>query len=272
MTRLNTTNAVRNAVRQGYSWDEAAQVYANTSDTLLALNERISGQLSDPATSGELHTVYALSRYKAAAARQGALLIGAANTGQFPTTAVAESFKIAVDQQRDQSAVFQNNAGSEAKSKARDAQVGSQSTLIDDARDLALKTGGKKLQVSGADLLAGEVAQNDKLQKVENFFLARQIARAADLRSKADKAASLFLLGATLALLFAAAVAIFAGRSRTSSTRSLPLMSTARTRPASWPRRSTTCRRCPCAAGQPVRSARQPLQARPPGHPHEAQR
>lgn len=202
-------------VRQDYTWDQAAGVLANIGDSFLSLNFRISTAVEDPAATAELRTVYALSQYKAATARQAALMVGAATVGKFPDQLTFDSFEIAVNQQHDQEAVFQAAASAEAKTLFRNAQ-GSANPKIDAARAVLLKTNGRRITgLNAKALLTASSGSITKLNGLEQSFLQRGAGRAASLRAQAERSVTLFLAAASAAILAAAAIALLASRSIT---------------------------------------------------------
>ena len=72
---------IRNAVDQGYRWDQVATTYDALQITFLEVNDSIASTLSDPQVANDLRTAAALASFKATIALQGSLLAGAGTVG-----------------------------------------------------------------------------------------------------------------------------------------------------------------------------------------------
>lgn len=204
---------IRQAVDQGYRWAQVATTYASVEQTFLAVNDTVSEALTDPLVAGQLRTGAALATYKAAIARQGSLLVGAGEEGGFAAEGSLALLQAAVDDEVSQQAIFTSISDIARKGDVRDALTSEARIDLEATRDQALAAGADtKVGVDPKALVAATGTVLGDLHQVETDLFDQVIGQSQAARSDAERAASLFLVAAVVAMLVAAAGAVLLGR------------------------------------------------------------
>lgn len=204
---------IRDAVDQGYRWDQVVTTYSSLQTSFLAVNEAVSEAVVDPSVAGELRTSSALASYKSAVARESAVLVGATVTGGFKIEGSFDLLQEAAADEQSNGAVFNSIARTNHKGKVRDALSTDARIEVEQARNAALQEGSdakpasdpRRLTVSGATVLTD-------LHAVEIEMADQMIGASQARRSTAERAADLFIIAAALAILAAALAAVYLGR------------------------------------------------------------
>ena len=204
---------IREAVDQGYRWDQVVTSYASLQTSFLAVNDSVTEAVVDPAVAGDLRTASALAAYKSAVARQSAVLVGATLAGGFDAEGSYELFTAAVADETSEGSIFTSIAQTDRKGEVRDALSTDAHVAVETARDQAVDGGAKVKPAADARQLtvsAGTVLTD--LHEVEAGMLGELIASSQAERATAERASNLFLVAAGIAILAAVAGAVLLGR------------------------------------------------------------
>ncbi len=206
-------SSIRDAVDQGYRWDQVATTYASTEGTFLSVNDTISEAVTDPEVASELRTGAALAAYKAAIAQQGSLLAGAAAQGGFGADGSFALLKSAVANEGSALAIFNSIADTLRKGQVRDALTSDARITLEGVRDQTIAAGGTKPVTAKAEALATAAATVlSDLHGVEASLFDHLISQAKATSTEAARAANVFLIAAVLAIAAAAVAAVLLGR------------------------------------------------------------
>jgi signal transduction histidine kinase len=204
---------IREAVDQGYRWEQVATTYAAVEQTFLAVNDTVAEAITDPQVAGNLRTGAALASYKAALARQGSLLAGGAEQGGFSAEGSFALFQAATDDEASQQDILTSVADSARKGDVRDALTSEARIEVEAQRDEALAGGSKApIDADPAELRTAVRQVLDDLHEVETELFGTVIGQSQAARADAERAADLFLIAAGVAILAAALAALFLGR------------------------------------------------------------
>jgi signal transduction histidine kinase len=204
---------IRSAVDQGYTWDQVAGAYVHLEDTFLEVNDSIAANLSDPSVAADLRTGASLASYKATLAQQGSVLMGASEKGGFADEPSFALLQTAITDENTQFEIVNSIADTEAKGAIRDALTSKpRQDLRNNSSTVAAGTFETPLAMESATVGTSTTAVLSDLHKVENGLYDRVIDRSKGIRSRAEKAANLFLLAALIAIVGAVSAAVFLGR------------------------------------------------------------
>ncbi|MCB0977722.1 MAG: nitrate- and nitrite sensing domain-containing protein, partial [Acidimicrobiales bacterium] len=211
---------IRSTVDAGFTWTQAIDAYQATETSFLIVNEAIAAAVSDPSVGAKLRTASAVASYKATLARQGALMLGGRGAGQMGEVGF-DQFKIARSDEQSKLAVLNSLADTSDKGAIRDALT-TQGRLGFDAVRASVTGPNSTLAAHKPEEIAADtVAVLDGLHDVEVDLDQRLVTSAEDARQVAERAATLFIAAAFLAVLLAAAAAVVLGRRITRPLRTL---------------------------------------------------
>ena len=206
----------RESVDQGFrpeQFNEMVVSYGDLQNTFLAVNTNIGDSMSDPQAASELRAAAALGAYKASLARQGALITGAAETGSFGSTKTYDLFQKAQTSERSQLELLNSLSGLTRKGAVRNALASDQSQVFDGVRERAVDAGAtKSLGFDGKAVVTSTGTVIKDLHKVESDLLDQLIADSTAARESAERASTLFLIAALVAIGGAVLAAMFLGR------------------------------------------------------------
>ncbi|WP_421119962.1 nitrate- and nitrite sensing domain-containing protein [Aquihabitans daechungensis] len=206
----------RKSVDQGFRPDQVNEMvvsYGDLQNTFLAVNANIADTTTDPRAAAELRSAAALGAYKASLARQGALIAGAAELGSFGSDKTFTLFQKAQATEKSQLELLNSLSGLTRKGAVRNALATDQSQVFDGVREKAADAGAeKKLGFDGKAVVSSTGTVIKDLHTVEAELLDRLIADSQAARDSAEKASTLFLIAALVAILGAVAAAMFLGR------------------------------------------------------------
>lgn len=218
---------IREAVDEGYSWDQAADAFNTLQFTFLSVNNTVVGTVGDPQVAGQLRTSSALASYKAALALEGSLLVGvSANVGSgepgkvgyiapktFGELGAYEAFVAANANVGSQEVILNQLSNATDKSTIRSATAGPDLTNLADAAATAL-VAAKVRPVDFESEAVQEATDNviTSLHAVETDLADQLIADAGSNKSTAERAARFFLIAALVAAIAAAVAAVLLGR------------------------------------------------------------
>lgn len=223
---------IRNAVDQGYSWDQVATAYDALQSTFLEVNDSISSTLSDPQVANDLRTASALASFKATIALQGSLLAGASEVGVESVLDSAD--EEAIDVRDLYEALRENREAEEAaktllytiaepdrKGEVRNALTTPSRIAFDNIRGtiddsfVSMVNGTIDEADLGLDTktaIDATIGQLEDLHAVELDLYDDVISRSKAARSDAESAANRFVLGGVIALLIAMLAAVLMAR------------------------------------------------------------
>ncbi len=206
----------RKSVDQGFRPDQVNEMvvsYGDLQDTFLAVNTNIADTTTDPQAAADLRSAAALGGYKSSLGRQGALLAGAAELGSFGSEKTFSLFEKAQTTETTQLELLNSVSGLSRKGAVRNALATDQSQVFDGVREKAAASGpDEKLGFDGKAVVTSTGAVIKDLHTVESDLLDRLIADSQATRDSAEKASTLFLIAALVAILGAIAAAMFLGR------------------------------------------------------------
>jgi signal transduction histidine kinase len=204
---------VRDAVDQGYRWDQVAVTYADTQDTFLAFAAAVTDTVTDAGAAAELRTAATLDAYKSYLARQGAIVSAAAEAGGLGTAGNEKLLREALAGEDVQSTLFKSVAGAGSKEAVRNALSSDAQLLFERVRDQAVEAGADgDLAAKGSTVAAAADTMIGDLHGVQVQLFDSELSSARSARSSAERAADVFLVGALLAIVGAIAAALFLGR------------------------------------------------------------
>ena len=204
---------IRDAVDQGYRWDQVATTYGSVQETFLAVNDTVAEAVVDPQVAGQLRTAGALAAYKAAIARGSSLLVGASQQGGFTAEGSFDLLRAAVAEEENQQSIYTSVADVDRKGQVRDALTSEARIDTEAARDAALALGADgELAVDAAAISTGSTAVLADLHEVETNLFQGVIDQSRSASETAERAANLFLIAAVIAVLAAAVGAVLLGR------------------------------------------------------------
>jgi len=208
----------RKSIDQGFEpeqFNEVVVSYGDLQNTFLAVNTNIGDTMSDPQASAELRSAAALGAYKASLARQGALVAGAAETESksFGSQKTFDLFQKAQTSERSQLALLNSLSGLNRKGAVRNALASDQSQVFDTIREKAADAGAAgDLGFDGKVVVTATGTVIKDLHQVESDLLAQLITDSTAARESAERASTLFLVAALVAIGGAVLAALFLGR------------------------------------------------------------
>jgi len=204
---------IREAVDQGYRWDQVATTFSALEQSFLAVNETVSAAITDPQVAGQLRTAGALATYKTAIARQGSMLVGAGEQGGFDADGTYDLFRTAVTDEESERAIFDSIAEVSRKGDVRNALASEAHIDLEGARDQALAAGADGPGPADAGTMTKSTAEVlGDLHGVETDLFGAVIAQSRAASSDAARAANAFVIAAVVAILAAAIGAVLVGR------------------------------------------------------------
>jgi len=233
-SRLNNLRTNRNSVDllQTQAAD-AVESYANTYDDLVTVNAAIVQLANDADLLRGLNTVVNLERVKNAVATEGGLLTAVAVKGAF-TTKTGEpcadvegdcaSFRALQaagnDVAQTEKGFGEGGASPEEKQLKRDREAGQ---AYEDVKQRVIEDGRRSNQVAadGRAVIEATLERIGGLKEVENVFIGNVVSTAGNLKSEANRAATLYVVGAGAAILIALAIAFLVARATTVPLRKL---------------------------------------------------
>ena len=237
----NKLEYIRSAVDQGYRWDQVTVTYEAVQDTFLEVNDAIAATLTDPQVANDLRTAGALAGFKATIAKQGAVMVGAAQVGVDSEPVSEETAddegddastpKIHIEDLGIRLVVLQSDedasrsllytvADAQRKGQIRDALTSTARTEFEDARERIYTEYNRFIGTSPAEapeldaqaLADATLGQLEDLHEVEVSIYGTVISRAESTRSEAESAATRFIVGGLAALAFAVLSAVLLAR------------------------------------------------------------
>ena len=208
----------RKSIDQGFEPDQFSEVvvsYGDLQNTFLAVNTNVGDTMSDPQAAAELRSASALGAYKASLARQGALIAGAAETpsGTFGSAKTFDLFRKAQTSEKSQLELLNSLSGLSRKGAVRNALATDQSQVFDSVREKADEAGASgKLGFDGKAVVTSTGTVVKDLHTVESDLQARLIADSQAAKDSAERASTLFLIAALVAIGGAVLAAMFLGR------------------------------------------------------------
>ena len=214
---------IRNAVDQGYRWDQVATTYDALQITFLEVNDSIASTLSDPQVANDLRTAAALASFKATIALQGSLLAGAGTVGVVQSsedknvlTATRLNEDLTENREAEDAALrlLYSIADPDRKGEIRDALTTADRDSFDKIRDEISGNfeSGAAIEIDTDAVIKATTGQLTDLHNVEVDLYSDVIARSNDARSRAESAANRFVLGGFIALLIALGAAVLMAR------------------------------------------------------------
>lgn len=233
-SRLNNLRTNRNSVDLLQTRPpDAVESFANTYDDLVTVNAAIVQLANDPDLLRGLNTVVNLERVKNAVATEGGLLTAVATERAFTATTGSPCADVEVDCASFDDLVAAGNdvsqaekgfgeggASPEEKQLKRDREAGQayedlKQRVIEDGRD------GNQVAVDGTAVIDAALERIGGLKQVEDIFIGNVVTTAADLKTSAQQAARLYVLGAAAAIIVALVIAFLVARATTVPLRKL---------------------------------------------------
>lgn len=215
----------RGTVDQGFRPDQFSELvvnYGELQNTFLAVNTNVSDTISDPQAAADLRGASALAAYKSSIAQQGALLAGAAGQGSFGSDQAFQLLQEQIRAEERQLALLNSISGLSRKGAVRDAMATDASETFTSVRTMAASAGADgALQLDAPALTEATGTVLTDLHEVETALLQQLIGSSQAARSSAERASSLFLIAAVVAMVGAALAAIVLGRRITGPLRTL---------------------------------------------------
>jgi signal transduction histidine kinase len=206
----------RKSIDQGFEpgqFDEVVVSYGDLQNTFLAVNANIGDTMSDPQAAAELGSASALGSYKSSLARQGALIAGAAETGSFGSDKAFDLYEKAQTSEKSQLELLNSLSGLSRKGAVRNALATDQSQVFDSVREKATEAGATgTLGFDGKAVVTSTGTVIKDLHTVEADLLAQLISDRQAARDSAERASTLFLVAALVAIGGAVLAALFLGR------------------------------------------------------------
>jgi signal transduction histidine kinase len=206
----------RESVDQGFRANQVNELVVSYSDlwgTFLAVNTNIADSMTDPQAAAELRSASALAAYKSSLARQGSLLAGAAEQGSFGSDKAFGLFEKAQASEKSQLELLNSLSGLARKGAVRNALASDQSQVFDSVRESGAEAGADgDLGFDGKAVVTATSTVLKDLHEVESDLLGNLIAESNAARDSAERASTLFLIAALVAIGGAVLAALFLGR------------------------------------------------------------
>ena len=206
----------RESVDQGFRPDQVNELvvsYGDLQNTFNAVNANVADNMSDPQAAAELRSAAALAAYKSSLARQGAMIAGAAEQGTFGSDRAFSVYEKAQASEKSQLELLNSLSGLTRKGAVRDALATDQSQVFDGVRENASAAGADgDLDFEGKAVVTSASTVIKDLHTVESALLNQLISDSEAARDSAERASTLFLIAAIVAIGGAVFAALFLGR------------------------------------------------------------